>query len=404
MNMQRETIVRKGTPNNPQCFPRDSSGHCFPTSIFFKDLPNGEKVKRDWLVWSSSTQRLFCFACCLFQDESISQASQQEKRSQLTRSDAGVKDNWRKLYEKIEAHQRSSAHITCYLTWKDLEKSLNESVGIDNSLQKQYATEIRKWQEVFRCILDVVLFLSERNLPFRGSTTKLDDPNNGLFLGNLELLSSHNQVLKMHLNEVKRNQETETRMQAHYLSWRSQNEFIQECANIVINAIIDEVKRALYYSIIVDGTPDTSHTEQITFILRYVHLNEENLWEVSERFLQMEDCEKKKGCDIAELICKVLKEHNIPLKNCRGQRYDNGSNMSGCYKGAQSLIREKNPQAVFCPCSAHTLNLCGVHTAESNNVVKNFFGNIQKLYNLFSCSPSRWKILQEIAHISLHKL
>ncbi len=84
------------------------------------------------------------------------------------------------------------------------------------------------------------------------------------FLGNLELLRGHNQVLKMHLNEVKKHQETETRMQAHYLSWRSQNEFIEECATIVINTIIDEVKRALYYSIIVDGTPYTSHTEQIT--------------------------------------------------------------------------------------------------------------------------------------------
>ena len=107
---------------------------------------------------------------------------------------------------------------------------------------------------LFRCILDVVLFLSERNLPFRGSTIKLDDPNNGLFLGNLELLSGHNQVLKMHLNEVKKHQETETQMQTHYLSWRSQNEFIEECATTAMNAIIDEVKRALYYSIIVDGT------------------------------------------------------------------------------------------------------------------------------------------------------
>ncbi len=146
-----------------------------------------------------------------------------------------------------------------------------------------------KWREVFRCILDVVLFLSERNLPFRGSTIKLDDPNNGLFLGNLELLSGHNQVLKMHLNEVKKHQDTETRMQAHYLSWRSQNEFIEECATIVINAITDEVKRALYYSIIADGTPDTSHTEQITFILRYAHLNEKNLWEVCERFLEINE-------------------------------------------------------------------------------------------------------------------
>ena len=46
-------------------------------------------------------------------------------------------------------------------------------------------------------------------------------------------------------------------MQAHYLSWLSQNEFIEECAKVVINAIIDEVKRALYYSIIVNGTPVT---------------------------------------------------------------------------------------------------------------------------------------------------
>ena len=176
-------------------------------------------------------------------------------------------------------------------------------------------------------------------------------------------------------------------MQAHYLSWRSQNEFIEECAKIVLNAIVDEVKRALYYSIIVDGAPDTSHTEKITFILRYAHLNEENAWEICERFLKMEDCEKKKGYDLAELICKVLKEHGIQLKNCRGQGYDNGSNMPGSYNGAQAIIREKNPEAVFFPCSAYSLNLCGVHAAESNAVVKSFFGNIQKLYNLFS--PSR---------------
>ena len=93
-------------------------------------------------------------------------------------------------------------------------------------------------------------------------------------------------ILKSHLNEVKKHQENETRMQAHYVSWLSQNEFIEECAKIVLNAIVDEVKRALYYSIIVDGTPDTSHTEQITFFLRYVHLNGEDACEICERFLK----------------------------------------------------------------------------------------------------------------------
>ena len=82
-------------------------------------------------------------------------------------------------------------------------------------------------------------------------------------------------------------------MQAHYLSPRSQNEFIDECSKVVLNAIVEEVKQVLYYSIIVDGTPDVSHKEQITFILRYVNLNE-IVWKICERFLRMEDCDKKR--------------------------------------------------------------------------------------------------------------
>jgi hypothetical protein len=45
--------------------------------------------------------------------------------SQLTRPDAGHKDNWRKLYEKIDLHQRSSIRpfFFSYITWKELEKA-----------------------------------------------------------------------------------------------------------------------------------------------------------------------------------------------------------------------------------------------------------------------------------------
>jgi len=48
-------------------------------------------------------------------------------------------------------------------------------------------------------------------------------------------------------------------MQAHYLSWLTHNE-------------------SIYYSVIVDATLDVSHTEQISFVLQYVHGNEENVW------------------------------------------------------------------------------------------------------------------------------
>ena len=36
--IQKEAIIREGTPGNPQCFPRDSSGRCFPKSILFSRL------------------------------------------------------------------------------------------------------------------------------------------------------------------------------------------------------------------------------------------------------------------------------------------------------------------------------------------------------------------------------
>ena len=56
-------------------------------------------------------------------------------------------------------------------------------------------------------------------------------------------------------------------MQAHYLSWESQNEFINLCANKVLHEILSEIKKSAYYVLIVDGTPDVSHTEQLTFII-----------------------------------------------------------------------------------------------------------------------------------------
>ena len=180
----KEVIVVNGPPQISLSFPRDSFGRHFPESIFHETLPNGEKVSRDWLVWSQSAQGLFCFPCCLFQSR-----EQQLHVSMLSKPDAGLKDNWRKLYERVQSHQRNSAHLSCYYDWKSLEASLKKHSGIDMALQKQIEAETAKWREILRCILDVTLFLAERNLPFRGCSSEIGEPDNGLFLGTLELLN-----------------------------------------------------------------------------------------------------------------------------------------------------------------------------------------------------------------------
>ena len=47
-----------------------------------------------------------------------------------------------------------------------------------------------------------------------------------------------------------------------------------------------------------------------------------------ERCLSLVDCEKKKGVDLAEVICSTLAKNSILLNRSRGQGYDNGCNIT----------------------------------------------------------------------------
>ena len=212
-------------------------------------------------------------------------------------------------------------------------------------------------------------------------------------------------MLQLHVNKVGEAQRQGNHLPVHYLSSDSQNEFIAACAGQVQAKILYQLKEAKYYSIIVDATPDSAHMEQTTFILRYVSLPQDGTsYEIHETFLKFVDCNKKTGSDIAELILRTLSSHNISIKFCHGQGYDNGANMAGKYKGAQACIQKYNNLAVFSPCACHSLNLCGTHAAECCEEVQTFFGTIQKFYNIFSSSPARWEILQKNIGCSLHSL
>ena len=50
--------------------------------------------------------------------------------------------------------------------------------------------------------------------------------------------------------------------------------------------VTKEVHSPFYYGIIVDGTPDVSHTEQIPFALRYAHQSQDDVWEIKGCFLK----------------------------------------------------------------------------------------------------------------------
>lgn len=280
---------------------------------------------------------------------------------------------------------------------------LNKASDIRSQIDQEVAGRTKYWKDLFQRLLSVTLFLAERGLPFRGESSKIGDPNNGNFLGVIELLSKYDPVLQEHVSKVKESQAEGKRLQAHYLSWQSQNDFIEACGQKVLKAILNERSKSKYYSILVDATPDCSHEEQLTFILRYVMENSDGS-NIKERFLSFVKCTKKTGKDIANEIIHELEKHDIPLKDCRGQGFDNGANMVGVYKGVGATISSTNPYAIVSNCAAHSLNLCGANAAECCEDVVTFFGVLQQLYKFFSKSPQRWEILEKEIRCSLHKL
>ena len=156
----------------------------------------------------------------------------------------------------------------------------------------------------------------------------------------------------------------------------------------VLVAIVKEVLTAKYYSISVDSTPDVSHVNQLTFTVRYVKDSDP-----VERFLQFIPIHSHGAENLADVIVKFLHENGIPLSDCRGQTYDNASNMAGRYSGLQARLQVLNPAAVFVPCAGHSLNLVGVKAAECCAQVVAFFDFVRKLYTFFSASTHRWAIL-----------
>ena len=155
--------------------------------------------------------------------------------------------------------------------------------------------------------------------------------------------------------------------------------------------MVSEIKDSKYYAIILDCTPDVSHQEQMSVVVHTLSLGKTS--EIKEQFLGFLVALESTGQGLSELILQRLEELNIPFEDCRGQSYDNAANMKGANKGVQArLIKKKihKVQKLYVPCGAHTLNLVISDAAKVSVDATCFFGNMEKIYNLFSGSPQRW--------------
>lgn len=343
--------------------------HC-SQNLFFKRKINGESIRRHWIFYSESLGRMFCFYCVLFS----------EKRS--ISFVVGFND-W-KHSELISAHEASHDHCEAA---RILSKRSSEISSLQSLLLKQVKDETNYWREVLKRILSVIRFLSSRGLAFRGTNQQIGSLSNGNFLGLIELLAEYDPFLQSHIDQYA----NKGKGHVSYLSANIANEFIHLLAVEVNKKIISNVQISKYYSLIIDSTPDVSHVDQLTSILRYV----DEIGLSTERFLHFFENTGHKGIAMKDAVLKFLLECGIEILDCRGQSYDNARNMSGKYKGLQQLIQQINDLAIYVPCNNHSLNLSIVHSAETSSAVIQFFMFTQNIYVFFSASTQRWDILMK---------
>ena len=160
-------------------------------------------------------------------------------------------------------------------------------------------------------------------------------PQNGNFLRLLHLLAIFDDFPGDHIRRFGNSGKSEP----SYVSSTICNEFVQCMTKKVTTKIANEVKKVKYYSTNVDSTPDVTHLDQLTFIIKHV----QDDGTIVERFLKFIDSNRQNdAAPITSHILRTLTEYEINLNNCRGQNYGNASNLSRKYAGVQTRLKALN--------------------------------------------------------------
>lgn len=340
-------------------------------SFFKRKLKNGDEKSREWLCFSPSLGKLFCFYCKL----------QNLSNSQFCTE--GYYD-WKNAATRLVQHEMSESHSQArrpFLTRLD-QRSILEC-----QLRKQIDDEKHYWREILKRLIAVIVHLCIRGKPFRGDNEILGSPHNGVYLGSLELIATFDSFLRTHIQK----HGNAGRGNTSYLSSKICNELREILARRVFEEIINRIKVSKYYSISLDSTVDESHVDQLVIVFRYIERNGDPV----ERFLTFLPNQCHKGIEMFQGLTNILEKNNLRIQDCRGQSYDNASPMSGKFQGLQSRVKGVNKFAAWVPCFGHSLNLIGTDAMNSCPESKSFFSFLEQIYTFFTYSTERYANLCE---------
>lgn len=182
-----------------------------------------------------------------------------------------------------------------------------------------------------------------------------------------------------------------------------QNKIIELCGEQIQDLIKTRIFKGKYYSVIFDETTDTSHSSQMTVVLRYVDVD---VCEIREDFFCFINCHTENYSDftyepvltgelLAKTVASTLTKCGLNLKDCVGIGTDGCSIMLGENHGAVTKLQTSLTNAIKSPCYNHALNL-SISKCSSVQAVRNTIGTMKEVISFFKASPKRNNVLKYI--------
>lgn len=146
-----EDIVKSDLPPIPKrgiSYPQHN-GRCFNVSIFYATHVNGTPYEREWLIYSNSSDSVYCLFCALFN----------RNANQFCTVSRGYSD-WKNIKRDVANHENTFKHHLAFKTWLDCHKRLQTMHTINAEQRKLLNIETDRWKEVIKRLVASVQFLA----------------------------------------------------------------------------------------------------------------------------------------------------------------------------------------------------------------------------------------------------
>ena len=252
----------------------------------------------------------------------------------------------------------------------------SSSTHIATRINEECATLQTFRRSMLMKVLSCIRYLARQGLPLRGHNNDIE--------GNLH------QLLLLQAEDNSRMKEWIIKRE--YISPSIVNEIIVLMGQVVLRDILEEIRGATWFSLIVDEATDVAHNEQLSLSIRWV----DHHYTIHEDTLGLVQLENTKANTLYSVIKDILIRCSLPIAQCRGQAFDGASNMSGIRNGVQALVKQVASQALYVHCLAHSLNLCIQEVSKKCDLVRNVMELIYELVQLIKFSPKRQAIFDHL--------